>query len=109
MRAITRHDIRCHVELVALIGSADLAEFYAGLLSKLRLAMADVSVSKRYDLAAMGEDHRRFIRLMQARRIEDARRFVLERLDRAELLLLAASRERAPPGTAGPAEGDARR
>ncbi|MBM9593164.1 GntR family transcriptional regulator [Roseitranquillus sediminis] len=92
VRTITRQDIRCHVELVALVGSTDLTEFYAGLLAKLRLAMADVSVSESYDLVAMGEDHVKFVELMQSRRIEDARRFVLDRLNRAEMLLLASTR-----------------
>ncbi len=88
-RAVVRQDIRCHVETVALVGSADLTRFYGRLLSKLRLTMVDVSGSDDYDLKGLGDDHLRFLEHLRNRRIEEACEDVLERLNRAEKLLLS--------------------
>ncbi|MDO9526264.1 MAG: FCD domain-containing protein, partial [Gemmobacter sp.] len=83
-------DIDCHVELVALSGSSDLTEFYARLLAKLQLAMADVSRSPDYDLRALRDDHLMFVALLRSRRIEEAKAIILDRLNSAETKLLAA-------------------
>jgi DNA-binding GntR family transcriptional regulator len=88
-RAIVQHDIACHVEVVALIGSTDLTDFYSLLLAKLQLAMADVTRSDNYDMQLLRDDHLRFVDLLQARHIDEARQLVVGRLDRAERQLLA--------------------
>jgi DNA-binding GntR family transcriptional regulator len=88
-RAVVKRDIACHVEVVALVGSTDLTEFYSRLLAKLQLAMADVARSDSYDLHALRDDHVRFVELLKARHIEEARRLVVERLVRAEEQVLA--------------------
>ena len=91
--AVVKNDIACHVETVALAGSTDLADFYSRLLAKLRLAMADVARSDSYDMHVLRDDHVRFVELLQARRIYEARQLIAERLVRAEEQLLA----RVPP------------
>jgi DNA-binding GntR family transcriptional regulator len=88
-RAVVKSDIACHVEVVALVGSTDLTDFYSRLLAKLQLAMADVARSDSYDLHALRDDHVHFVELLKARHIEEARRLVVERLVRAEEQLLA--------------------
>ena len=60
--------------------------------------MADVTRSNSYDLHALGRDHVRFVELLQARRVEEARRLVVERLERAEQQLLATITPQARQG-----------
>ncbi len=90
-REIVRTDIACHVEIVGLAGSTELIEFYRGLLAKLQLAMSTVASSRRYNLEALLQDHVELVRLLEARKVEEAREHVIDRLSRAELHLLAAT------------------
>src|SRR5690606_5026187 len=90
-REIVETDIACHIEIVRLIGSAELVDFYRGLLAKLHLAMATVATSRQYNLEALLEDHVELIRLLDKRRINEARNHVLDRMNRAEMHLLAAT------------------
>ena len=55
----------------------------------MQVAMADVARSDSYDLHALRDDHVHFVELLKARRIEEARRLVVERLVRAEVQVLA--------------------
>lgn len=91
-RDIVRADIACHIEIVALIGSAELVEFYKGLLAKLQLAMAAVATSRQYNLEALVEDHVELIRLLDERKINEAKEHVIDRMNRAEIHLLAATK-----------------
>lgn len=89
--AIVQDDIACHTEIVALIGSGDLVEFYARQLAKLQLAMAGATRSRSYDLQALRDAHLRLLDLMRQRRIEEAVGFIVARLDAAEKQLLDAA------------------
>lgn len=90
-RIIIQKDIACHIEIVGLVGSADLADFYSKLLSKLLLAMVDVTRTRRYDMLALRNDHIHLVDLLRERRIEEARRTVIDRLDRAEMHLISVA------------------
>jgi DNA-binding GntR family transcriptional regulator len=90
-RVIVKHDIACHVEIVALVGSSDLVQFYARLLAKLRLSMTGATRSRQYDMRVLRDDHLRTLALLRERRIEQARRFIVDRLDRAEKQVLDAA------------------
>jgi len=90
-REIVETDISCHIEIVRLIGSAELVDFYRGLLAKLHLAMAAVATSRQYNLEALLEDHVELIRLLDKRKMNEARDHVIDRMNRAEMHLLAAT------------------
>ncbi len=90
-RAIVKADIACHVEIVALVGSGDLADFYARLLAKLQLTMAGATRSRQYDMRALSEGHLRLLDQMRERRIDEARQTIISRLNAAETHLLAAA------------------
>ncbi|GGA79663.1 hypothetical protein GCM10011385_37360 [Nitratireductor aestuarii] len=91
-RDIVQADIACHIEIVGLIGSAELVDFYKGLLARLQLAMAAVATSRQYNLEALLEDHVELIRLLDQRKIDEAREHVIDRMNRAEMHLLAATK-----------------
>jgi DNA-binding GntR family transcriptional regulator len=88
---IVRMDIACHIEIVGLIGSVELVDFYRGLLAKLQLAMAAVATSRQYNLEALLEDHIELIHLLDKREMDKARDHVIDRMTRAEMHLLAAT------------------
>jgi len=90
-RDVVKRDIACHIAIVGLIGASDLVDFYQGLLAKLQLAMADVARSHAYNMQALRTDHVQLVELLQARRIEDAKNLVTDRINRAEEQLLAAA------------------
>ncbi|KAA0972515.1 GntR family transcriptional regulator [Aureimonas fodinaquatilis] len=96
-REIVRHDINCHIAIVGLIDSADLVEFYKGLLAKLQLAMADVTRSHKYDLQALRSDHLKLVELLRRRRINDAKDLVADRITRAEIQMRATAADRTDP------------
>jgi DNA-binding GntR family transcriptional regulator len=93
-KEVVESDIACHIETVALAGSADLAAFYSKLLGKLRLAMTTVTNSGHYDMRLMGADHVAFVELLRSGRFDEAEKVVIDRLDRAEAQLLKAVQER---------------
>lgn len=82
-------DIECHVATVDLLGSSDLTRFFAGLLAKLQLAMAEVAHSDVHDLQGLCTDHQVFLRLILDKRTNEASAHLKYRLESAEKQLMA--------------------
>lgn len=81
--AVIKADIDVHLATVALLGSADLVEFYGRLLTKLELGMAATMRSEE-ELADTAHVHTEFVSLLRARRFADAHEQLRARLERAE-------------------------
>jgi DNA-binding GntR family transcriptional regulator len=86
--AFVEADYRCHAEIVALLGSRHLAETHRLLMSKLRLAITQVTAEEQDDRESL-DRHRKFYDLLSAGEIDRARDNLAARLDEAERAVLA--------------------
>lgn len=89
--AILEADFDCHTVLVSLIGSERLTSMYGELLLDLRLSLATVEHSSDWprELA----NHKKFVRLLEKGRWDQARDELAQRLEYVERALLAAIQE----------------
>ena len=94
--AFVEADMRCHSEVVALMGSQHLTAAHNHLMAKLRLVITAAETRFERGLAV----HKEFARLLVSGAIKEARESLAARLDEAEqdvasqAALLATSRSR---------------
>lgn len=86
-------DMRCHMAVVALLGSRHLADLYATLLARLRLA--EVLAEEPAEAPTIESRHRVFFNCLASGAIDAARGQLRERLAAAEEELVTVVRMRA--------------
>lgn len=80
---VARADFACHLATVNIIGSPDLVETYARILTKLELAMAE-GMRSSSELKVALDVHVEFLSLLQAGKVSEARDQLSARLTAAE-------------------------
>ncbi len=87
--ALVEADMSFHGSLVRLLGSERLDGFYWNVLSELRLGLVAVDRASR-DVRRMSGEHRKFFKLLKARKRKECARLLGAHLQEAERLVRAA-------------------
>lgn len=86
---VVRADSLCHSRTVGFLGSHHLVDMHTDLMRKLTLVMTRVEAADSRDSWGVLAVHREFCDLVLARKTEQAKRNLLQRLDDAENDILA--------------------
>jgi DNA-binding GntR family transcriptional regulator len=92
--AFVNADYRCHAEIVALLDSRYLSEAHALLMSKLRLAITQVTTDEQDNDEVLAR-HQQFRDYVLSGQIDEARANLVARLDEAEKAVSVKATEKA--------------
>lgn len=87
LEAFIEADYDCHAAIVGFLGSRNLSEAHSLLMSKLRIAIAHVTVDKQDNLDSL-KIHEEFTEKILAGRLEEAHQNLTQRLNESELTVL---------------------
>ena len=87
LEAFIEADYNCHAAIVGFLGSRNLSEAHTLLMSKLRIAIAHVTVDKQDNLESLGI-HEEFTEKILAGRLGEAHQNLTQRLNESELTVL---------------------